>query len=47
MLFGIFGDDQIVGADIAAAVFLVPARNRECFEVDILVDAVLENRLRL
>ena len=44
MLFGIFGDDQIVGADIAAAVFFVPARDRKGFEVDIFVDAVFKNR---
>ena len=44
MLFGIFGDDQIVGADVAAAVFFMPARNRKGFEVDIFVDAVFKDR---
>ncbi len=42
--FRILSDHQVVGADVASAVELMPARDRKGFEIDILLDAVLEDR---
>ncbi len=38
------GDHEIVGADIAAAVKLMPARDRKSFEIDIALEPVLKDR---
>src|SRR3954453_9280154 len=43
-LFGILRNDEIVRADVASAVELVPAGNGKLFEIDVSLDTVLENR---
>jgi len=41
---GILGNHQVVGADVATAVELMPARHRETFQVDTFFNAILEDR---